>query len=1091
VGEYEQFNETDFCFVKEAFINELGNILERISNNNFEKKHTLFYHNLIPDGPFIKCYFHDNFVFQQFGVFELKQFARNILNFVINVSSNDEETRNFIETMRKELLDVKDTEKENDKFFEYDGGLASELVSFIGYLFLFMSRLEYTYCFFIYKGDVDVSKYSTLEEYSIFQYLFKEFYSIKMIKRLSIFFIKNVSSKKVIEKEYFQNLICNIFYEKVTWHFHFEMIIQKMFDNKNIQTWHLLDSLHVFFCYVSASYCCTSSSLVPQFKSFLEKFSLIQDIHCNCISKEMQHEFLKDINETLKNKTAGMLMNSEFLRQNIQSFLDLQKICITKNLENESIDFRYLFAQFIEKKAANHPNKQKIINLILYHNYHFNFEMSEKEQIFTFQRICDILFKTEKPKTDSEIFVFQNIIENIVIQKFQFAIIESFFMLRGIESNKYLFTYLKFDDVGNNFNLKKESLTQMRNFYDMEIKPNKDFLQPELKQEINIIEKILYLERNILDVFFLNNKINVALKEQQQKQQDIDYNFRQIEKIKESSRHISQKRMTVLMKDYQNFLNNNNQEFLCSKSQTPSGWIKEISEFIENDNECLYQLGENINSQRELINENTNAESFSSYEKRFLEKLDEYLTIIKIKEENLFEFNKKIGVVVFNIITLLSLIELQIYESDFELTHFQYQKISSVKKYNYAFNTEEHMQIHTKLKSYKKAISSNYLSSLQESNSNFDSFISSFCSKMKFNVDNFKSEHFMEDILEQIFWDFYETNSSSVLFFTYPFLLKSNLLTIFLPFLQLNFEKIKDKKDILDFVKSFPESFSLQENFCILLSGIPLSKDELRERRCLKDSYELIWGPSDTGSTASTTAAPETAAVSVSVKASSDRVKNSALALEGAYNALGTVQSQLINAYNKNKAVADDEDEMMELHLHYARDSKGLSDMPRYWETYLSTRREFSDFDHLPRNDKEFLKSRLFTRYRASLHTERENLVRDLLQTKEKFEDYFPGMHVTRALHEQQKHLKQQLLSLKQNGFEEAFEVETLQGVRLSLSEELSKSQITVLQSLAKEEFHSCSTTDLVSVIGHNEELRNIMFHTFPTNAPLPLRRGA
>lgn len=213
--------------------------------------------------------------------------------------------------------------------------------------------------------------------------------------------------------------------------------------------------------------------------------------------------------------------------------------------------------------------------------------------------------------------------------------------------------------------------------------------------------------------------------------------------------------------------------------------------------------------------------------------------------------------------------------------------------------------------------------------------------------------------------------------------------------------------------------------------------------------------------------------------------------MEGAYNALGTVQSQLINAYNKNKAVADDEDEMMELHLHYARDSKGLSDMPRYWETYLSTRREFSDFDHLPRNDKEFLKSRLFTRYRASLHTERENLVRDLLQTKEKFEDYFPGMHVAKQLHTQQKDLKHQLLSLKQNGFEEAFEVETLQGVRLSLSEELSKSQITVLQSLAKEEFHSCSTTDLVSVIGHNEELRNIMFHTFPTNAPLPLRRGA
>ena len=213
--------------------------------------------------------------------------------------------------------------------------------------------------------------------------------------------------------------------------------------------------------------------------------------------------------------------------------------------------------------------------------------------------------------------------------------------------------------------------------------------------------------------------------------------------------------------------------------------------------------------------------------------------------------------------------------------------------------------------------------------------------------------------------------------------------------------------------------------------------------------------------------------------------------MQSAYNALGTVQSQLINAYNKNKAVADDEDKMIELHLHYARDSKGLSDMPRYWETYLSTRREFSDFNHLPRNDKEFLNSRLFTRYRASLHTERENLVRDLLQTKEEFEDYFPGMHVTGALHEQQKHLKQQLLSLKQDGFEEAFKVDELQAVQLHLSAELSKSEINVLHGLANAEFHSSSTTDLVSVIGHNEELRNIMFHTFPTNAPLPLRRGA
>jgi hypothetical protein len=227
------------------------------------------------------------------------------------------------------------------------------------------------------------------------------------------------------------------------------------------------------------------------------------------------------------------------------------------------------------------------------------------------------------------------------------------------------------------------------------------------------------------------------------------------------------------------------------------------------------------------------------------------------------------------------------------------------------------------------------------------------------------------------------------------------------------------------------------------------------------------------------------------VTASTDAVRNSALALQSAYNALGTVQSQLINAYNKNKAVADDEDQMIELHLHYARDSKGLSDMPRYWETYLSTRREFSDFNHLPRNDKEFLNSRLFTRYRASLHTERENLVRDLLQTKEKFEDYFPGMHVTGALHDQQKHLKQQLLSLKQNGFEEAFQVDELQAVQLNLSAELSKSEINVLHGLANAEFHSSSTTDLVSVIGHNEELRNIMFHTFPTNAPLPLRRGA
>ena len=100
---------------------------------------------------------------------------------------------------------------------------------------------------------------------------------------------------------------------------------------------------------------------------------------------------------------------------------------------------------------------------------------------------------------------------------------------------------------------------------------------------------------------------------------------------------------------------------------------------------------------------------------------------------------------------------------------------------------------------------------------------------------------------------------------------------------------------------------------------------------------------------------------SVSVTNTNNSDEKSARALQSAYNALGTVQSQLINAYNENKAVADDENKMMELHLHYARDSKGLSDMPRYWETYLRTRREFSDFNHLPRNDKEFLKSRLFT----------------------------------------------------------------------------------------------------------------------------------